>query len=274
MSKKEKIYIQKLENQTLTLLLKLPYYMDQFGHELNLKAKQEHIEEQKKIDPNYVAYDFAHYIFNDNGFVFKCLNRIVSTEGDVYRHTKKGWKKCKPQISGLKYYKISFPVRSSGMVKLHRMVCTTFLLKPERHKDIEYNELQVNHIDGDKFNNKLNNFEWVTAKENIGHAIATELKTITKGLEDARTKPIIAEVVKYLPLKGYKFIMAGEKAFLDLGLFQYQATKNARTNNGTRYCCKWRFATKKEIDTLPMGFPEELLEYLRECRRNKKKINR
>lgn len=271
MSKKEKIYIQKLENQTLTLLLKLPYYMDQFGHELNLKAKQKYIEERKKIDPNYVAYDFAHYIFNDNGFVFKCLNRIVSTDGDVYLHTKKGWKKCKPQISGVKYYKISFPVRSCGMVKLHRMVCSTFLLKPERHKDIGYNELQVNHIDGDKFNNKLNNFEWVTGDENLKHARENNLKIDYKGLEHKSTKPVVGEVVKFLPLKGYKFIMAGETMFLKVGIKQYAATGNANTRKGLRYLCKWRFATKKEIKTLPMGFPEELLEHLRERRRNRKK---
>ena len=31
-------------------------------------------------------------------------------------------------------------------------------------------ELQVNHIDGDKLNNKLNNLEWVTPSENATHS--------------------------------------------------------------------------------------------------------
>lgn len=270
MSKKAKKYIQKLENKTLTLLLKLPYYMDQYGHEINLKAKQKYIEEQQKLDPNYVAYDFAHYIFIDSDVVFKCLNRIVSTNGDMYQHTKNGWVKCALLLKGYKYYRVIMPIRSKSAINLHRVIASTFVPKPERHKDIEYNKLQVNHVDGDKFNNKTSNFEWVTGSENIKHAFDTELKVSTKGLEDPRTNPIVGEVVKYLPLKGYKFIMAGEKAFLDVNLIQHPANKNARERKGTRYGCKWKYATKKEIETLPMGFPKELLEYLRSRKKKQK----
>lgn len=39
----------------------------------------------------------------------------------------------------------------------------------------EMDKLQVNHIDGNKLNNNLNNLEWVTSKENIEHSIKTGL---------------------------------------------------------------------------------------------------
>jgi len=53
--------------------------------------------------------------------------------------------------------------------KVHRMVAKAFL---ENTGDKE----QVNHIDGDKSNNAINNLEWCSARENVRHARDTGLR--------------------------------------------------------------------------------------------------
>ncbi len=59
--------------------------------------------------------------------------------------------------------------RSTKKHYLHRLVALNFIKNesPERKT--------VNHIDGNRFNNALDNLEWMTTKENNRHAINTGL---------------------------------------------------------------------------------------------------
>lgn len=60
-------------------------------------------------------------------------------------------------------------MRKVNYVYIHRAVAVAFISNPEK-KPV------VNHIDGNKQNNHLDNLEWVTASENLKHAYRTGLR--------------------------------------------------------------------------------------------------
>lgn len=77
-------------------------------------------------------------------------------------------------------------------IAVHRIVSTCFLgPRPEG--------LVVNHIDGNKLNNRVENLEYVTPKENVHHAIKNGLSRVLYG-EEVGTSKLHAQEV--LDIKG------------------------------------------------------------------------
>lgn len=58
-------------------------------------------------------------------------------------------------------------------IRVHTLVANAFLSKPESNEP-----LCVNHIDGDKANNRVDNLEWATFRENNEHAVSTGLHNL------------------------------------------------------------------------------------------------
>ena len=61
--------------------------------------------------------------------------------------------------------------------KVHRLVAIAFIPNPD-------NKPEVNHIDGNKINNNIDNLEWVTSSENSIHAYETGLNPNKKELDE------------------------------------------------------------------------------------------
>lgn len=74
--------------------------------------------------------------------------------------------------------------------KLHRLLATTFIPNPD-------NKPEVNHRNGIKTDNNLENLEWVTRSENMKHAFATGLKHPTVG-SDHKLSKMTDEIVMAL----------------------------------------------------------------------------
>ncbi|HET8689461.1 MAG TPA: HNH endonuclease, partial [Methanosarcina sp.] len=82
-----------------------------------------------------------------------------------------------PTLNKTGYYAVT--VRRQGVedrsitAHIHRLLALTFLPLPDWSL---VDELQVNHIDGNKVNNSLTNLEWVTQQRNCQHAYETGLR--------------------------------------------------------------------------------------------------
>lgn len=60
---------------------------------------------------------------------------------------------------------------------IHRLVAIAFIPIPKKYKDLglTYSDLEVNHIDGNRWHNVVNNLEWATHDDNMKHAEKNKL---------------------------------------------------------------------------------------------------
>ena len=133
-----------------------------------------------------------------------------------------------------KYHKVTF---SLGNVKstfsVHRLVAKAFIPNV-------FNKPHINHIDGDKMNNKVDNLEWVTHAENMAHAKENDLNEGTR-------KPVAQYNLNGEFIRSFKSINeASEVTGLNYSGIRGAAQRKAKSSGGFI----WREYTSGEDDLI------------------------
>lgn len=90
--------------------------------------------------------------------IYNYDNYMIDENGNVFNKTTNKYLKGSIGENGYKYYRLS-QNNHKKIYYAHRLVAEHFLNNPN-------NFPIVNHIDGNKLNNNINNLEWVTYSEN------------------------------------------------------------------------------------------------------------
>lgn len=145
----------------------------------------------------------------------KKVNKILSQ-----KLTKKGYLEVTLYNNGIK-----------GFKTVHRLVAEAFIPNSD-------NKPQVNHKNGIKTDNRVENLEWVTCKENVIHSYKTGLKKGIKGNKNKCSKPIVQLSLNNEKIKIWGSSMEIEK---ELGIDQASIIRCCRNKQKTSINYKWEY---------------------------------
>lgn len=110
------------------------------------------------------------YLASEEGQIMSAdRDRLYRTRSAKGTYTRKGRILKQPLNShGYPCVTIKFKDGSQQVIQVHQLIARTFIPNPN-------NLPQINHIDGNKQNNHVNNLEWCSARDNLLHAFRTGL---------------------------------------------------------------------------------------------------
>lgn len=252
-----------LQNGEIKVFKSLKETSDYFGvpkESLSLAAKKEDKTYRSRIKKNLIfkieiiedTYDdnLVWYTIDINGF-----KHLEITKSAIIRN-----KKTKKEVKGFhdeRYIRITCDKENGNKsISVHRIIALLFIDNPENKK-------YVNHIDGNTFNNSVENLEWVTHSENIKHAV-------DNGLIDFENRKKAYRKIYQLELNGkilnkFDGIVNAEKYLENHELKQGQSISiicslyrkgKYQTSSGYGWCYIDDYKEQTVSDSLKNIFPE------------------
>lgn len=113
---------------------------------------------------------------------------IVTPDGEIYN--ERTGRRLKAQSNG-QYSKVTLTFNGKQkQILLHRVIAECFIPNPQQKRE-------VNHKNGNKYDNRVENLEWVTPRENQIHAVKSGLKPIGIDLWNAKfTKEQVVSIIE------------------------------------------------------------------------------
>ena len=125
---------------------------------------------ENMMKSNRLKQIYENYYISPNGIVFYNHGGLLEIK--------------KPYITA-GYYYVKLAINNSYLSKrVSRLVAEAFLPNPQKYA-------VVNHKDGNKLNNNINNLEWCSISQNTKHAFDNGLAKNASGFDDSQSIPVI-----------------------------------------------------------------------------------
>lgn len=156
-------------------------------------------------------------------------NYLVSENGEIY--SKRFKKKLTPKVNWDGYHRVQiWSNNKCHMISWHRIIAETFIPNPD-------NKPIVNHKNGIKSDNRVENLEWCTQSENIKHAFNNGLSK--PQLNGKLSKRIDQFDVNMNFIKTWKSTMEIERC---LGISHVNISHACKSNTMFARGFKWRYS--------------------------------
>ena len=165
------------------------------------------------MDKNQVIHELPKHINYINGEIWNGNRFLVFSKSENYLDL----------CTNIKTYKV------------HRLICYAFNPIEGKNNLSDYDDLQVNHKDGNTLNNNADNLEWVSNSTNMLHSYTTDL--------NKKVRNILQYSLKNEFIKEYKSIAEASR---ETGEPEHRirSISQGKSNSKAEYI--WKFKNEEE----------------------------